>query len=159
MVMARVKRTRVVPMAAIMLGAAGLAPAIIAILARLSAGSEPDTPLPAFLMLMAFLNSTLILGFLGGIWWGVALSRIETERMGPLLGIAVAPTILALGIAALSGWLPKVGAILLGVVIVATLLVDRGLVARGLVPNWWMRLRVPLSSALGLLTILLGLLM
>jgi hypothetical protein len=150
-----------VPMAAVALGASGLVLPVVAIIARLSAGTPPDTPLPAFLMLMAFMSASLILSFLGGIWWGVAIGRTETEGAGPggLLALAIVPTVVTLLIAGLSGWMPKTGAVLLGTAIIATLLVDRGLAMRGLVPVWWMRLRVPLSLALGLLTAGLALLM
>ena len=141
-----------VPMPAMALGASGLVLPVVAIVARLGAGTPPDTPLPAFLMLMAFMSASLILAFLGGIWWGVALIRSERDGLGGPLALAIAPTIVALLIAALSGWMPGTGAVLLGLAIVATLLVDNGLARRGLVPVWWMRLRVPLSLALGLLT-------
>jgi hypothetical protein len=151
--------SRIVPMAAKLVGASGLVLPVIAILVRLSAGTPPDTPLPAFLMLMAFFSASLILAFLGGIWWGVALGRPEGEGQGALFGLAIAPAIVALLIAGLSGWLPKTGAILLGAAIIATLLVDRGLGRRDLVPGWWLRLRVPLSLALGLLTMAMALLM
>ena len=148
-----------VPMPAVTLGASGLALPVVAIIARLGAGTPPDTPLPAFLMLLAFMSASLILAFLGGIWWGVALGRSQGDGLGGLLALAIAPTIVALAIAALSGWMPKTGAVLLGSAIVATLLVDRGLARRALVPAWWMRLRVPLSLALGVLTAGLALLM
>jgi hypothetical protein len=143
---------RKVPMAALMLGASGLVLPIVAIIARLSAGTPPDTPLAPFLMLMAFMSAALILSFLGGIWWGVAVSRSADAFNGGLLALAILPTVVALGVAALSGWMPKTGAIALGAAIIATLPVDRALKARGLVPGWWMRLRVPLSLALGALT-------
>ncbi len=148
-----------VPMAAAALGASGLVLPAVALVTRLTAGTPPDTPLPAFLMLMAFMSASLILAFLGGIWWGVAMSRSGDESGGGLLALAIAPTVAALGIAALSGWLPKTGAVSLGVAIVATLLVDRDLRTRGLVPEWWLRLRVPLSLALGVMTAAMALLM
>ncbi len=158
MTMHRDERDKV-PMAALMLGASGLALPVVAVIARLDAGTPPGTPLPAFLMLMAFFSASLILAFLGGIWWGLALTRVEPERFGGLLALGIAPTVVALLIAGLSGWMPRTAAVALGVAIVATLLVDRGLSARGLVPKWWMRLRVPLSLALGAVTAGLALLM
>ena len=147
-----------VPMAAVALGASGLVLPAVAIVARLTAGTPPDTPLPAFLMLMAFMSASLILSFLGGIWWGVAIGR-GADGFGGLLALAIAPTVVALAIAALSGWFPKAGAVALGVAIVATLAVDRGLQKRGLVPAWWLRLRAPLSLALGMMTAAMALLM
>lgn len=159
MVMDKGRRRGAIPAVAWIAGASGLVLPAIALIARLSAGSLPATPLPAFLMLMSFLGSSLILAFLGGIWWGVALGRVDVARLGRYFGLAILPTILALGIAAMSGWMPKTGAVLLGVAIIASLLVDRGLRDRELVPSWWLPLRAWLSIGLGLLTILLALLM
>ena len=51
---------------------------------------------------------------------------------------------------------PGPSLILLGVALIAALGVDHLLARRGLVPAWWMRLRIPLSLGLGLLTLLLG---
>jgi hypothetical protein len=152
MAMNKGERTKV-PKAAALLGASGLVLPIVAIVVRLAAGTPPDTPMPAFLMLMAFFSSSLILAFLGGIWWGLALARSEGGTIGVgLLALAIAPTLVALFLAGLSGWMPRTAAVSLGGVIVLTLLVDRGLRRRRLVPGWWLRLRVPLSVALGALT-------
>ena len=107
---------------------------------------------------LALIYSALILSFLGGIWWGVAVARAPEGDQAPLFGLAVAPSILALTLVGLSLRWPVIASTLLGLVIVATLLVDRALRQRQLVPAWWMRLRVPLSLALGALTIGLGLL-
>ncbi len=151
-------RARRVPMAAALLGAAGLLPPLLALFIRLTAGVDPASPLPGMAGALAQIYSALILSFLGGIWWGAAMARVPAESLPPLFGIAVAPSIVALLLIGLSlGW-PLLASSLLGLVIIATPLVDRELRRRQLVPPWWMRLRVPLSLALGTLTIGLGLL-
>ncbi len=144
------------PLAAALLGAAGLLPPLLALFVRLAAGAEPETPLPGMMGALAQIYSALILSFLGGIWWGVAMARVPAERLPQLLALAVAPSIIGLLLIGLSlGW-PVLASTLLGLVIIATPLVDRALRKRRLVPPWWMRLRLPLSLALGLLTIGLG---
>jgi hypothetical protein len=145
------------PMPAIVLGAAGLLPLLIALFVRLAAGSDPDTPLPGMIGGLALAYSAMILSFLGGIWWGVASTRATAEDQPRLLVIAVVPSILALALFGLSADAPVVCSTLLGLVIAATPLVDRMLDRKRLVPTWWMSLRLPLSLALGALTIGLGL--
>jgi hypothetical protein len=144
------------PMPAIILGAAGLLPLLLALFIRLGAGAEPDSPLPGMIGGLALAYSALILSFLGGIWWGIAAARATAEEQPRLLVIAVVPSILALALYGLSADMPVVCSTLLGVVIALTPLVDRRLMAKGLVPGWWMNLRLPLSLALGALTIGLG---
>lgn len=145
------------PMPAIILGVAGLLPLVIALLVRLAAGIEPDTPLPGLIGSFALIYSALILSFLGGIWWGVAISRAAADQFARLLALAIVPTVVSLLLIGLMFARPVLAAILLGLAIIATPLVDLGLSRRGLVPAWWMTLRVPLSIALGVLTIGLAL--
>lgn len=144
------------PVPAIVLGASGLLPVLIALFVRLAAGSDPDTPLPGMIGGLALAYSSMILSFLGGIWWGVASIRATAEDQPRLLVIAVAPSILALILYGLSADMPVVCSTALGIVIAATPLVDRMLDRKRLVPMWWMNLRLPLSLALGVLTIGLG---
>lgn len=151
-------RSRRVPMAAMLLGAAGLLPPLMALFVRLAAGPDPESQLPGMVGALALIYSALILSFLGGIWWGVAIARLPAGEQAPLLGLAVAPSILALVLVGLSLRWPMTASTLLGLIILATPLVDRALRKRQLVPPWWLRLRVPLSLALGTLTIGLGLL-
>jgi hypothetical protein len=145
------------PVPAIVLGASGLLPLLIALFVRLAAGSDPDTRLPGMIGGLALAYSAMILSFLGGIWWGVASARATIEDQPRLLVIAVVPSILALIFYGLSADMPVVCSTLLGLVIAATPLVDRMLEKKHLVPAWWMNLRLPLSLALGALTIGLGL--
>lgn len=146
-----------VPMPAVVLGAAGLLPLILALFVRLGAGVYPATPLPALIGSFALIYSALILSFLGGIWWGMAASRASDEQMPRLIGIAIMPPLVAMLLLGLMFVQPVVASVLLGVVIVATLVVDRKLQHIGLAPAWWMKLRLPLSLGLGVLTIGLGL--
>jgi hypothetical protein len=144
------------PMPAIVLGAAGLLPLILALFVRLAAGANPDSPLPGMIGGLALAYSAMILSFLGGAWWGVASARASAEEQPRLLVIAVVPSILALLFYGLSADAPVMCSTLLGLVIAATPLVDRMLDRKRLVPAWWMNLRLPLSLALGALTIGLG---
>jgi hypothetical protein len=98
----------------------------------------------------------MILSFLGGIWWGVASTRATEEQRPKLLVIAVAPAIVATLLYGLSADMPVLCSTLLGLAIALTPLVDRKLDRMRLVPPWWMNLRLPLSLALGALTIGLG---
>ena len=145
-----------VPIAATMLGAAGLLPLILALLVRLAGGVYPDTPIPIVLGGLALSYAALILSFLGGIWWGVAATRAGPELMPRLMAIAVAPSLIAWLVVAMAWDFPTIASTTLGVTIALTPLVDRWLAQRGLVPAWWMKLRLPLSLALGALTLGLG---
>lgn len=149
-------RGRKPPMPAIVLGAMGLLPMLIALFVRLAAGMNPDTPLPGKIGGLALTYAAMILSFLGGIWWGVASTRATEEQRSRLLVIAVAPAILATLLYGLSADVPVVCSTLLGLVIALTPLVDLKLSRMRLVPPWWMKLRLPLSLALGALTIGLG---
>ena len=86
-----------VPIAAAMLGAAGLLPLILALFVRLAGGVYPDTPIPIVLGGLALSYAALILSFLGGIWWGVAATRATPELMPRLMGLAVLPSLIAWG--------------------------------------------------------------
>lgn len=130
------------------LGLAGLLPALFATI-QLALGRAEAAYL-------ALIYAWLILSFLGGIWWGLAMRRDVGQ--GGLTVLAVVPSLLALTFAVASVAtviLPWV-CVATGVAIVLTLLVDRRLVANGGAPQGWMRLRVPLSVGLGGLTILDG---
>lgn len=145
-----------VPMAAVMLGAAGLLPLILALFVRLAGGVYPDTPIPIVLGGLALSYAALILSFLGGIWWGVAATRATPEFMPRLMAIAVAPSLIAWVVVAMAWDFPATASTTLGVTIALTPLVDRWLARHGLVPAWWMKLRLPLSLALGALVLGLG---
>ena len=145
-----------VPIAAAVLGAAGLLPLILALFVRLAGGVYPDTPIPLMIGGLALSYSALILSFLGGIWWGVAATRATPEQLPRLMAIAVIPTLISLVVVDIAWNFPAAASTTLGVAIALTPLVDRDLARRGLVPDWWMKLRLPLSLALGALTLALG---
>lgn len=142
------------PMAALVLGGAGLLPPLIAIFVRLSTGVGSD--LGRFAMLIGLAYVALILSFLGGLWWGVVAASGRTREIAPWLFLAVIPSLLALFLQTLSGWYPGPSVVALGLVVAGTLLVDRKLCQRGFAPPWWMRLRIPLSLGLAIETLILS---
>lgn len=151
----RVSRT------AYLLGYAGLLPQIAAVVLVALFPRSPDTLHYWLLGLgIALVYGTLILSFLGGVWWGFAMRRSKGQPQ--LGGIAVLPSLAALPLVI---WTMSYGLqasawplVLLGVLIIATLTIDRHLAATRDAPPDWMRLRAPLSLGLGGLTILAGLL-
>ena len=97
----------------------------------------------------------LILSFLGGTWWGLA---VRDGDAGEWMIVAVLPSLIALALAGailLSGGSPW-AFVAIGCAILLTLPVDRALEGAGLAPRGWMELRIPLSIMLGTLTILCG---
>lgn len=144
------------------LGFAGLLPQAAA-LALIVIGRRDPTDLAWIPLIagygLALVYGAVILSFLGGIWWGFAMRRAAGQ--GRLAALAVVPALVGTGCV---GW----GALLfdqpwgaaapvaLGLAVIATLPVDRRLVETGEAPANWMRLRVPLSLGLGLLTIASG---
>lgn len=139
--------------AAYLLGFAGLLPQVAVVAAILI--EEPATAydLP---FAFAFGYPSLILSFLGGVWWGFAMRREAGQAQ--LSGLAVLPSLAPLAVIPLAALSWRWALVALGIAIVLTLLVDRRLAATGEAPAGWMRLRVPLSLGLGGLTILAGLL-
>lgn len=82
----------------------------------------------------------VILSFLGGVHWGLAMRR-ASPGFRPL-ALSVVPSLL--------GWLglllpPQPGLVLLTVAIIAMLAVDVSLSQRGIAPPWYRSLRIPLS--------------
>lgn len=134
------------------LGFAGLLPQLAAVGAMLVLGLD-QRELTASIVGWAALYAAIILSFLGGMWWSIAMHR--TEGQGLLATLAVLPSLVGFASLAIydeSGW----AMVATGSAILLTLLVDRHLTATGEAPANWMRLRVPLSVGLGGLTILAG---
>ena len=106
---------------------------------------------------IAFAYAALILSFLGGMWWGIAAAAPAAQRrkaLGWLWIAAVLPSLVALACFlpwALDWAWPEPSLVMLGGALLVTLGVDAELGA--LAPRWWMTLRVPLSTVLGLATI------
>lgn len=141
------------PFPAILLGYAGLLPPIIAIAVRMSDPVQGGAALA-----LALLYSALILSFLGGMWWGAAASRAGGASLSIWLGLAVVPSLVALTAGAVLFASVVSAAAIVAAGLLASLLVDLALVRAGHVPAWWMRLRVPLSVGLAVLTLAAGLL-
>lgn len=148
------ERGRVGPVARA-LGFAGLLPQAAVIVDWLLA---PDAQggMNRSMSALAFVYAALILSFLGGMWWSIAMRR--TTDQGWLAAAAVLPSLVALGSFTFleasfwRGW----ALIVVGSAIMLTLIVDRRLVSNGEAPEGWMALRVPLSVGLGGLTIAAG---
>lgn len=100
--------------------------------------------------------AALILSFLGGMWWGLAM--FLRLGQGVLVALAVVPSLVAGALAAFAFVHLPSALVALGSAILLTLPVDRWLTTRGLAPSNWMALRIPLSVGLGTLTIIAGLL-
>lgn len=98
----------------------------------------------------------LILSFLGGMWWSMAMRRDAGQ--GALAALAVAPSLVAGALVLVAGTTGEASwtLVALGSAILLTLPVDRHLVTTAEAPVGWMGLRVPLSVGLGGLTILTG---
>lgn len=147
-----------------LLGYTGLLPQVAAVGLMLLGRRDPTDLawLPVFGgYALALLYGSLILSFLGGIWWGFAMRREHGQKA--LAVLSVLPSLVGAGCALsaliglpqhMSGW----PAVTLGSAILLTLLIDRQLAATGEAPARWMALRAPLSLGLGALTIAAGLL-
>lgn len=146
--------TRLVPPIPRALGALGLLPqGAAALLAAL------DPPLlRAAGVMLASGYAALILSFLGGMWWGLAAAAPASPRWTWLAAVAPSLWALACLVAGLAIGLPNVALVPLALAVLLTPLVDRRLAALGLAPHWWMRLRVPLSVGLALLTAIVAVL-
>ena len=131
------------------LGLAGILPQLLCLLVMLAL---PDWRWVA--LAAACFYAALILSFLGGLWWMLALLRGEREWEPYLL--AVVPSLA--GWAALLPWClgwhwPGPALVFLGVSLLASPLADRWLARRLPCPPGWLRLRLAMASGLGGLTL------
>ena len=143
------------------LGYAGLLPQAAALGGLVAVRLIPDAwPLVPLLLTVAVAYPALILSFLGGIWWGIAL-RIGGSAQVRLGAAAVGPSLVALALVIGLGLTERFdwALIALGSALLLTLPVDRRLERRGLVPPGWLRFRTVLSGGLGGLTIAAGMLL
>jgi len=149
------------PTAARMLGYAGLIPNLVALGWQLTALGRPGGEIVVTgLGLAAQVYAAVILSFLGGAWWGLAAAKAAPDRLWSWLAMAVVPSLVAAA-APLTGLIapsPRGMALLLAIGLVVSLAGDRRLARAGLAPDWWMRLRVPLSVGLAAETLAAGLL-
>lgn len=131
-------RTALPPRPALMLGAAGLLPSIAALGVLLLAGpAHRDLAFRA-----AGTYGAVILGFLGGAWWGIAASRGHPRDLAAWLALAVLPALAAWPVLV---FLSPLSLAALSVLFLASLAVDRELTRRFVAPDWWLPLRLPLS--------------
>jgi Protein of unknown function (DUF3429) len=139
------------PRIALVLGVAGLAPQVWALIATFNE-ADRYTGLAA-----GYFYAALIFSFLGGFWWGVAASRKDAPEW--LYVAAVVPSLIAFatGIPWMTGdeW-PGPSLAVLGLGILAAILVDRTLFKAGLIDRRVLLLRFGLSLGLGLLTLALA---
>jgi hypothetical protein len=140
------------PNQALFLGVAGLLPQMLAL------GLTFDDADRFIGLAAGYFYAALIFSFLGGLWWGVAISNADAPRW--LFGAAVMPTLIAFatGVPWMTGapW-PGPSLAVLGGTIFASALVDWRLRALNLISAEFLKLRVVLSSGLGLLTLILAL--
>jgi hypothetical protein len=127
--------SRVPPLAA-WLGGFGLLPFIagVVLVAGLDAKWALD-PLRFY--------ATVILSFLGGVHWGLAIDDLSGRAAWTRLGGSVLPALvawLALSIA------PAPGLLLLAATFVLLLLADVLAARKRIAPRWYPRLRVPLTA-------------
>ncbi|MCX9148678.1 DUF3429 domain-containing protein [Erythrobacter sp. WG] len=107
-----------------------------------------------------FAYAAAIFSFLGGVWWGQAVSSARTGGAAPAgaYAIAVLPSLLAVALFLpwTFGWeWPGPALLYLGALILGSPLIDRAI---GHAAPDFLRLRWHLSLGLGLLTMALGLL-
>lgn len=129
-----------VPRSAAVLGTLGLTPFV-----GLATGAAvSDDSLQAAMATALVAYGAVILSFLGGIQWGLALQHggDGTPRAG-LLCLSVVPSLA--GWAALLLTSPSIGAGLLAGCFAAVFAIDAWLSMRGAAPSWYPRLRAPLT--------------
>lgn len=132
-------------------GYAGLLPQLIAVVLFMRGGEWGWIALAG-----SFAYAALIFSFLGGVWWGQALSVSDAPRWALIAAILPSLLALALFMPWTLGWdWPGPSLLWLGVLIGLSPLVDRKL---GMGGPAWMRLRWQLSLGLGALTIGLAIL-
>lgn len=108
---------------------------------------------------LALVYGALILSFLGGSWWGIALTRADGRRRAILLLLGIGASLLGFCVQGLAGpGLMRPLLVVLGGAIMASWGVDRVLVREGMIGRWWGWLRLVLSLGLGGMTVAVGVL-
>jgi Protein of unknown function (DUF3429) len=135
---------RAIPFPALALGVAGLIP-VMATALQVAAGwpLSPRMTGPALYNLTLYAG--VILSFLGGVQWGLALAQSSTgdARDWRRYGISVLPSLMAWA----GLWLAaRNGLLILAVSFVASLAYDLWTVRLGEAPVWYARLRIGLTA-------------
>ena len=145
---------RPIPKAAFIAGYAGLLPQVIAAAMVLSGMEYRWTGLAA-----AYGYAAFIFSFLGGMWWGLAVTtRNNDVSANGIFALAVAPSLLSLAtyLPWIWGWeWPGPSLAWLGIFLMLSPLADRWLSSRCALPPGWMKLRWHLSIGLGGITLFL----
>ena len=146
------KMTEILPRVALRFGFAGLLPQAIALFLVMTDSEQRWSALA-----VGYAYAALIFSFLGGVWWGQALSMKSAPSW--IYAAAVAPSLIAL--ATYVPWVigaewPGPSLVVLGVCLILSPLVDRAIGRSVALPEGWMRLRLMLSAGLGALTLLLA---
>jgi Protein of unknown function (DUF3429) len=146
---------RPIPKEAFVAGYAGLLPQVIAAAMVLSGMEYRWTGLAA-----AYGYAAFIFSFLGGMWWGIAVTtRNNDVSVNGIFALAVAPSLLSLAtyLPWIWGWeWPGPSLVWLGIFLMLSPLADRWLSSRCALPPGWMKLRWHLSIGLGGITLFLA---
>ncbi len=129
------------------LAAAGAIPFIAATAALYLSGSS-SVRVPAIAALVTY--SAVILSFLGGIEWGLAIrdeTGTETTRV-IALGLSVVPSLAAWAVLWLPGPTWQVGSAL--GIFVAVWVADQWMAGKGLLPAWFVDLRTAISAVVAI---------
>ena len=110
----------------------------------------PGLPLKGIALKALILYGAVILSFLGGVRWGLAIAKINANIARPLI-FSVIPSLLG-WVAALSE--PRVGLLILALAFSSLYFADLKL---SLAPDWYKSLRLPLTAG-AVMALLLGLL-
>ena len=144
--------TNTLPRAALRFGFAGLLPQAIALFLVATDAEQRWSALA-----VGYAYAALIFSFLGGVWWGQALSMKNAPLW--IYAAAVAPSLIALAtyVPWVIGWTwPGPSLVVLGICLIFSPLIDRAIGRSVAFPAGWMRLRIMLSGGLGGLTLLMA---
>lgn len=133
------------------LGYAGQLPQLLAVVLL----ADPETRWIA--LAGGFGYAALIFSFLGGVWWGVAISNPQAPRWTYVA--AILPSVIAIlaYLPLILGWdWPGPSLLVIGVCLILSPVVDREMALKLPLPTGWSALRMKLSIGLGALTIMLA---
>ena len=125
------------PQLARLLGYAGLVPFIV-----FSAGAWTTSPVMQNAHFILLTYAAIILSFMGAVHWGIAMAG-NAATAKPQLGLSVLPALL--------GWLALLipmlyGYVLMAACFIALLMADRLAGRKGLLPDWYLPMRVILTT-------------